>query len=297
MSKTFENDLMQLINYHGEDVKLGIGDREMARHIVEYLENVRGFLLRTSVVATINTSDKAQAIASDMALIPAGEFLMGDAFDERYGDERPQHRVYIDAFMIDTYEVTNAQYKAFCDATERSYPSDPGWGGDYADYFLSKQDFPVVNVSWLDASAYALWAGKRLPTEAEWEKAARGGLEGKRYPWGDAITQDDANYAGVGARDVWNYTSPVGSFSPNGYGLYDMAGNVWEWCADWYDFGYYGSSPGSNPTGPATGSFRVLRGGSWNDDTNNVRVATRDDNNPSNRDDNNGFRCARSLTP
>jgi formylglycine-generating enzyme required for sulfatase activity len=232
---------------------------------------------------------RAKVVVSDipppgMVLIPAGEFLMGDAFNEGDSDERPQHRVYLDAFFIDQYEVTNAQYKAFCDATGRSYPPDPEIWGDYftTGYFLNRPDYPVVDVTWFDAQAYAEWAGKRLPTEAEWEKAARGGLEGKRYPWGDASSHDDANYGEKGGRDQWTYTSPVGSFPPNGYGLYDMAGNVWEWCADGYDENYYSRSPNQNPTGSATETNRVSRGGSWLQ-WGAVRVAARG--------------CARSLTP
>ena len=219
---------------------------------------------------------------------------MGDALNEGSPDERPQHRVYLDAFYMDQYEVTNAQYKAFCDTTVRSYPPDPGFGGDYtSDYFRNKPDYPVVNVSWEDAAAYAQWAGKRLPTEAEWEKAARGGLEGKRYPWGDAISHDDANYSGTGGQDQWTYTSSVGSFPPNGYGLYDMEGNVWEWCTDWYDENYYSQSQIWNPTGSTTGSYRVLRGGSWNNDPNYVRVAYRGGIAPTFWYYGIGFRCAK----
>ncbi len=253
--------------------------------------------VRESIGATVDDR-KMMMVPEEMALIPAGNFLMGDAFGEGNSDERPWHRVYLDAFFIDKYEVTNEQYRAFCDATGRGYPLDPGFGGSYtSNYFLNKPQNPVTDVTWHDASAYATWACKRLSTEAEWEKAARGALEGKRYPWGDTITHDDANYSGAGGRDMWNYTSPVGSFSPNGYGLYDVAGNVWEWCADWYGDSYYGSSPASNPTGPATGAYRVLRGGSWFNAASYVRVALRNSLVPSLRNDIYGFRCARSLTP
>lgn len=221
-----------------------------------------------------------------MVLIPAGEFQMGS--DDGDSDEKPVHTVYLDAFYMDVYEVTNAQYKKFMDATGHKAPEY--W--DDSRFNDPKQ--PVVGVSWYDAKAYADWAGKRLPTEAEWEKAARGGLIGKKYPWGNGIGPNAANYRGVSrdSRDVWKYTAPVGKFPPNDYGLYDMAGNVWEWCADWYDKSYYARSPRRNPTGPNSGSRRVLRGGSW--DTSNdylLRVAGRSYDGPSYPLDYYGFRC------
>lgn len=192
---------------------------------------------------------------AEMMRIPAGEFQMGRKDD----DEKPVHTVYLDAFYMDKYEVTNALYKKFMDAVGQplSYWSDSNYNSDY-----NAPDQPV-GVSWYDAKAYADWAGKRLPTEAEWEKAARGGLAGKKYPWGDSLTHDSANYSGTRGRDKWEYTAPVGSFAPNGYGLHDMAGNVFEWCADWYGRNFYRESPKRNPTGPSSGTYRVLRGGSW----------------------------------
>jgi len=190
-----------------------------------------------------------------MVLIPAGEFQMGS--NDGGDSEKPVHTVYLDAFYMDVYEVTNARYKKFMDATGHKAPAY--WSNSK----FNSPDQPVVSVSWHDAKAYCDWAGKRLPTEAEWEKAARGGLVGRKYPWGDNLTHDDANYSGTGGKDTWEKPAPVGSFAPNGYGLYDMAGNVWEWCADWYDIGYYAKSPRGNPTGPSSGTYRVLRGGSW----------------------------------
>jgi len=218
-----------------------------------------------------------------MVLIPAGEFQMGS---NDYDDEKPVHTVYLDAFYMDAYEVTNAQYKKFMDATGHRAPeywNDPKYNAP---------NQPVGGVSWYDAKAYADWAGERLPTEAEWEKAARGGLVGKKYPWGDTLTHDEANYFGTGGKDMWEYASPVGSFAPNGYGLYDMVGNVWEWCADWYGSAYYAMSPGRNPRGPSSGSSRVLRGGSWSVVGSSRRVATRDSSDPTYTSSAVGFRCA-----
>jgi formylglycine-generating enzyme required for sulfatase activity len=220
---------------------------------------------------------------AEMVLIPAGEFQMGS---NDYDDEKPVHTVYLDAFYMDKYEVTNALYKKFMDATGHKAPVY--WNNSK----YNAPDQPVVGVSWHDAKAYADWAGKRLPTEAEWEKAARGGLVGKKYPWGDELTRDYANYYGNGGKDQWSGTAPVGSFDPNGYDLYDMAGNVWEWCADRYDSDYYVESPKDNPQGPSSGTYRVLRGGAWNgDDPDDLRAATRYFNEPTLTGSNVGFRC------
>ena len=227
----------------------------------------------------INDADGAE-----MVLIPAGEFLMGSPEGGGDDDEHPQHTVFVDAFYMDKYEVTNAQYKQFMDATGHRAP------GYWGDEKYNQPDRPVVGVSWHDAKAYCQWAGKRLPTEAEWEKAARGGLVGKKYPGGDTLFHNDANYSGTGGKDTWSETAPVGSFAPNGYGLYDMAGNVWEWCADWFGSGYYANSPAQNPVGPDSGSFRVLRGGSWLSVAYGLRAANRGDFDPSNSYYGSGFR-------
>jgi formylglycine-generating enzyme required for sulfatase activity len=218
-----------------------------------------------------------------MVLIPEGEFEMGS--DDGRDDEKPI-TVYLDAFYMDKYEVTNALYKKFMDAT--GYKAPRYWD----DKKFNAPNHPVVGVNWNDAVAYTKWAEKRLPTEAEWEKAARGGLVGKKYPWGDELSHDYANYSGTGGKDKWEYTSPVGSFDPNGYGLYDMAGNVWEWCDSWYDNKYYDNSPKSNPAGPSSGKYRVLRGGSWYGSVDPLRAADRNADGPPDTSDDVGFRCA-----
>ena len=226
-----------------------------------------------------------------IVLIPAGEFEMGDHFNESGVDERPVHTVYLDAFYMDIYEVTNAQYQKFMDATGHGAPNL------WYDSRFNKPEQPVVGASWHDAVAYAEWAGKRLPTEAQWEKAARGGLVGKRYPWGDEAPDTDGVYRASyyigdsGAADGYEYTAPVGSFAPNSYGLYDMAGNVWEWCADWYSKSYYANSPSNNPLGPDSGAWRVLRGGSWVPHPGLLRVAYRGAHDPPDLYDHVGFRC------
>jgi sulfatase modifying factor 1 len=244
-----------------------------------------------------------------MVLIPAGEFQMGNSCDiiladgRRHKDEEPVHMVYLDDFYIDKYEVTNAQYRKFMRATGYGEPMGNEWIPEkgsflsgfrpWSDGNFSGDDQPVVCVSWEDAMAYAKWADKRLPTEAEWEKAARGGLAGKRYPWGDNITHHDANYVGKDDIDRWKYTAPVGSFAPNEYELYDIAGNVWEWCSDWYDSNYYSDSPAQNPKGPDLGNMRVLRGGSWDYSEIALRCSHRHRFDPAVRFNVVGFRCVK----
>ena len=224
-----------------------------------------------------------------MALIPAGSFEMGDSKNEPEDwmkPARPVHRVELDAFYMDAYEVTVGQFKQFVEESGYAYNR---WQ-DVAKYSPG-DDYPMIWVTWHDATAYAKWAGKRLPTEAEWEYAARGGLNGKRYPWGDDITHDDANYAGAGGKDKWGSCAPVGSFAANGYGLYDMAGNVWEWCSDWYGSDYYSKSPLRNPQGPSSGSTRVVRGGFWRFNPDRLRAAFRGFFKPTVTGNTFGFRC------
>ena len=214
-----------------------------------------------------------------MVLVPAGYFLMGS--EEESDDEKPVHRVFLDAFYIDTAEVSCARYERFLRDT--GHPPHQLWDPEH-----DRPEDPVVGVSWYDAAAFAKWAGKRLPTEAEWEKAGRGGLVGKRYPWGDDIDRERANYSSFG-------TTPVKSYDPNGYGIYDMAGNVWEWCNDWYAVDYYTRSPERNPAGPVRGEKKVVRGGAWYTGETALRIANRFRNDPSLGNFNTGFRCAKSV--
>jgi iron(II)-dependent oxidoreductase len=213
-----------------------------------------------------------------------------------FPNEQPVHQVHLDAFYIGKHPVTNSQYARFVQETGHRIPSldDPraaqdNWDGEQRTYPSGRGDYPVVVVSWHDASAYCAWAGGRLPTEAEWEKAARGGVEAKLYPWGDTIDPSRANYDNPAG------TTPVGSYPPNGYRLYDLAGNVWEWVADWYEAKYYAVSPEMNPTGPVHGSVRVLRGGASLLFAQFCRVAYRFRNGPDFRFPLIGFRLA--MTP
>lgn len=290
-----------------------------------------------------------------MSFIPAGDFLMGrednkydllNKFPRDKDDDRPVHKVYLDGFFLDKFEVTNLEYYKFTAATSRERPWH--WvNGEFAQGTAGK---PVYNVTWHDAVAYCKWVGKRLPTEAEWEKAARGGLELMFYPHGgkayykerrpgQPVDDDDAVASGDDEenqkkvdnafdrfkgdprveRDVYRpkekVTRPqavfdvafgpemVGTQAANGYGLYDIVGNVWEWTNDWFGLVYYRESPPSNPKGPDSGLDRVLRGGSWVDDSEYVTVWFRNHALPDTRSPAIGFRCAsdapqsmRSLT-
>ena len=251
-----------------------------------------------------------------MVLIPAGQFQMGSIDDEAANDEQPVHTVHIDAFYMDEHEVTNLEYKEFLLENPRWQKSRidkrfhngnylKHWSGN--NYPSGKANHPVTYVSWYAAMAYAEWAGKRLPTEAEWEYAARGGLAGMKYPSGNTISTRQANY-----KSHVGDTTAVGRYAANGYELYDMAGNVWEWCLDEYDADFYFVSRNSrNPISGArtiqwildnftsipTNSSRVLRGGSWLNSAQTLRVANRYNFTPTFTYSISGFRCARAVTP
>jgi len=280
--------------------------------------------------------------------IPAGDFMMGDSTnDGNRGDgETPLHSVALPDFQIDSTSVTNEQFAVFVSETgyrteaelfgfsavfysalqtERSnvmssatgtpwwlgvtgadwaHPGGPGSGID------GMEDHPVVHVSWNDAVAYCDWSGRRLPTEAEWERASRGGLEGARYPWGNDLVDRHSGEWNCNIwqgkfptlntlEDGWLTTAPVRSFSPNAFGLWQTVGNVWEWCADWYSPHYYATSPHKDPRGPLSGQSRVLRGGSYlchDSYCNRYRNSARSSNTPDSSMGNTGFRTVALRT-
>jgi formylglycine-generating enzyme required for sulfatase activity len=224
--------------------------------------------------------------------VPAGEFTMGN--DSGASDQRPAHTVYLDSFWMDRTEVTNAMY-APCVSAGACTPPLETRSITRPDYYGNAQfaDYPVLFVNWQQARAYCEWTGRRLPTEAEWEKAARGS-DGRLYPWGNEVPGPSR----TNFNRVRGDTVAAGSYAgQNGnasfYGALDMAGNVWEWVSDWYSGTYYPTSPASNPQGPASGAVRVLRGGAWDSAGADVRAAARFQFGPTNRQNFIGFRCAR----
>ncbi|MBC8447041.1 MAG: SUMF1/EgtB/PvdO family nonheme iron enzyme, partial [Chloroflexi bacterium] len=276
--------------------------------------------------SVVQATQAAVGAPEGMVYVPAGEFIMGSPEGEGEDDEHPQRVVYLDAFYMDRYEVTNEQFARFVDATGYSTAAEKAgvgllWTGEYYEQvegatwrhpqgqgssIEDKMDHPVVQISWNDAAAYCRWAGQRLPTEAEWEKAARG-TDGRIFPWGNsALSGNQANTCDVNCELAWKDvrmddgyadTAPVGQYEAgvSPYGAYDMAGNVWEWVADWYDAGYYRQSPERSPQGPDAGEKRVLRGGSWWNAAASVRVADREDSLPNSGVNFLGARCAVSA--
>jgi len=237
-----------------------------------------------------------------LRLIPGGTYFLGSPPGEsgRYWHEGPQHAVRLTSFYIMTTEVTNAQYGRFLKAT--GHPAPLYWH----DKNLNKADQPVVGVTWYDAVAFAAWVSQitgqtyRLPTEAEWEAAARGGLVAQPFPWGQHPPEQEGRFLAnfnpnPYEKDGFRYTAPVGSFPPNNFGLSDMAGNVAEWCGDWYAAEAYRQRPQDNPIGPLEGTWRVLRGGSWYSRARDLRCAARQFALPHQADGFIGFRLVRSL--
>ena len=251
--------------------------------------------------------------------VPAGEFWMGRTrlwlmdeigwqLRERY-DDRPVHRVHLKAYRIDASEVTSAEYAAFAATPAAGVEPPYHWGGTTPP--PGKERLPVYNVTWFDAAKYCAAQGGRLPTEAEWERAARGDVADRDYPWGNDYVDEVApaptavgQPAAAPARPERHAHSgsstgpvPVGSFAPNTFGLYDVSGNLWEWTADWYDLHYYSESPVDNPTGPAQGRYRVIRGGSWADtETRLGTVYYRNFTAPDTAQPTIGFRCASAAS-
>lgn len=273
----------------------------------------------------VSLSSNANQTTEGMRLIKGGVFVMGT--DHGMPHEAPAHEVAVKSFWMDEHEVTVAEFARFVEATGYKTEAERfGWSGVFTldasewrrvdsatwrhpegEGSEAKPTEPVTQVSWNDAAAYAKWSGKRLPTEAEWEYAARGGLEGKEYAWGDELRpagkpvanwwQGNFPTRNTG-EDGFRMRAPVESFKPNGYGLYDVAGNVWEWTADWYAEDYYARGERDNPKGATSGEGRVMRGGSWMCAENfcsNYRVAGRSQATPDSGLNNVGFRCARNA--
>jgi formylglycine-generating enzyme len=226
---------------------------------------------------------------AQLVIIPAGSFLMGSP--DTAPDRRPVHKVSLPAFKLGRTPVTVAMFQEFCKATNRKMPDPPTWGWI--------PDHPMVNVSWDEAKAMADWAGLRLPTEAEWEYAAQGDQPSPIFPWGDTYKDELAWSSLKEQRDKTAPVSRTNYIFINAYSLTDMAGNVFQWCADWYGADYYASSPEENPKGPATGTDRILRGASWYSYTTvtSHRVAGRAWSFPGKGGDSDGFRLAESLPP
>ena len=273
------------------------------------------FISIPCMVLALLTGCRTATSESNMVLISAGEFEMGNNGPvEHHGpqeDETPIHTVYVDAFYMDKYEVTNADFKKFLDANPEWQKGNVKFQDDktYLGYWNGNaypegQGNHPVNVNWYAAMAYAKWVGKRLPTEAEWEKSARGGLKNQDYPWGNSINPSMANY------EMNSSTVPVGSYFPNNYGLHDMAGNVEEWCLDEYQADFYKDSPKRNPIAGADNitdivknykdvkSPRVLRSGGWVFGPDNVRVSNRWKQSPGDSSHTTtGFRCVKPVMP
>jgi formylglycine-generating enzyme required for sulfatase activity/uncharacterized caspase-like protein len=266
----YKRELLAVTLSRGSSTPLSLGLEKLPQPVGPQLGQVK-----------VNPKDGAE-----MIFIPAGEFIMGS--NDGNDNEKPQHTVYLDGYWIYKTEVTVGQYRKFCAAMGHKMPKAPKWGWN--------ETHPVVNVSWDDAKAYCDWAGVSLPTEAQWEKAARG-TDGRKYPWGNEWDMSKLQLSHRKIEDAGG-TSSVGSFlaGASPYGALDMEGNVWEWCNDWYGETYYQGAPTRNPSGPVSGQDRVLRGGSWVAvSPGDFRVPFRVRNTPSDRYVGYGFRCSAGL--
>jgi formylglycine-generating enzyme required for sulfatase activity len=246
--------------------------------------------------------DAAQAQQACQDVLGSGH---SDCQIDVYQDEEPIHTVYLDDYYIDQYEVSNAQYAQFLDEAGNQSSAGVPWMNEDDPAIKIRQsgsnwrveqgfdDYPVIEITWYGAQAYCEWRGAGLPTEAQWEKAARGGLAGNKYPWGDQTPNCDlANLRGCSS-----FPLAVGSFAPNTYDLYDMAGNVWEWVADWYAEDAYSGSAEEDPVGPDSGVEKIIRGGAWGSYDFRLRVSQRWPFGPNESDNTTGFRCARPALP
>jgi iron(II)-dependent oxidoreductase len=241
--------------------------------------------------AWVNTAWAVPSAPPGMVYVPEGYFQMGQSSSEAE-EQKPMHFVYTSAYFIDKYEVSNTEYKKFLDATGHIKPKY------WDDERFNQPDQPVVGVSWFDAMAYSRWKGRRLPTEAEWEKAARGN-DGRLYPWGEKEAKGKKLYFVnvFGMEDRYEFTAPVNYYATGAspFGALNMSGNVWEWCLDWYDKDYYRISPELDPEGPEAKQMKVLRGGSWINDIDGVQVTLRARNLPEAKNKIYGFRTVLPL--
>ena len=257
---------------------------------------------RAKMLGLLAKTQASKEDPTEWLLVPAGEFEMGAEGGPAQPDEAPKHRVFLDAYYIGKYEVTNRQYLTFVKSTGHRAPENEDskfsiWrAGAMLD---GVGELPVINVSWDDAVAYCKWTGGRLPTETEWEKAARG-TDGRTYPWGnDPVTGNRTNYS-IDNVTFWEGPATLAKvnqyeFGRSPYGAFEMAGNVWEWVQDWYEGTYYKNSPSRNPPGPSDGKERVVRGGSWQSNPDTVRSTNRNKHNPSDRRVYVGIRCAKDA--
>ena len=275
-------------------VSYQLGQQQLAMQITQTaLIETKTPIIQTVVVSitaapAANDQPGGASTRPDMVLVTAGEFTMGSDAYTQYS--RPAHTISVDEFWIDKYEVRNLDYEK-CIAAGACQPPSNSSSATRSSYFGNPQYdmFPVIFVSWNDANTYCKWLGRRLPTEAEWEKAARGSYQ-LNYPWGNDFDSNRVNSSEDGIGD----TLPVNAH-PNGaspYGALNMAGNVWEWVADWYDADYYINSPGANPKGPDSGNFRVVRGGGYDNNQYNVGTIIRSRESPDFSSPDLGFRCA-----